>query len=69
MGGQLHLQGTGTASQFGHYILSFNINTNGWVASYIYKVPESFSYPSFFDIRYRAGYRITLPDILQRHYK
>ena len=27
-----------SASQFGHYIIAFNINTNGWVASYVYKV-------------------------------
>ncbi len=28
-----------SAAQFGHYIAAFNINTNGWVASYVYKVP------------------------------
>jgi lysophospholipid acyltransferase 5 len=27
-----------SAAQFGHYIAAFNINTNGWVASYVYKV-------------------------------
>ena len=27
-----------SAAQFGHYILAFNINTNGWVATYVYKV-------------------------------
>jgi lysophospholipid acyltransferase 5 len=26
-----------TATQFGHYIEAFNINTNGWVATYVYK--------------------------------
>jgi len=26
-----------TATQFNHYILSFNINTNHWCAEYIYK--------------------------------
>jgi hypothetical protein len=26
-----------TASKFGHLIESFNINTNGWAASYVYK--------------------------------
>jgi len=26
-----------TATNFGHYIEAFNINTNGWVASYVYK--------------------------------
>eukprot|EP00088_Acartia_fossae_P070178 TRINITY_DN9328_c0_g1_i8.p1 TRINITY_DN9328_c0_g1~~TRINITY_DN9328_c0_g1_i8.p1 ORF type:complete len:507 (+),score=73.62 TRINITY_DN9328_c0_g1_i8:78-1598(+) len=26
-----------TATQFGHYIEAFNINTNGWAANYVYK--------------------------------